>query len=509
MKAIIKNMDELSDSKELYESKPHPFFAIFITLVMGTVIAAVIWMYYGEMDIVSKGRGMIRPNEQPSIMRNKTGGVVIYSQLQEGKRVQKGEVLVTIDAKDLEVKKLQLQEVMSEEAEVIKHLKVLKNSILDDTSYFTNEGDQVYKQRYLQYVQDMEALRTSQMIDYQSEEIELKQASLNKESLKEKIDKAKEEMEQLELLKKSINEGQSAFSSGKSIHSIEFETYLYERGNLQDQLEQAKNEYELNKALDEEGLVAKEILRASKQKVELLNNELEQQQLVLLKQIEETLKAQHTIIEEATNQSNQLIINEDLLHHKMAKRELALEQFKTGELVKIDDQLQELEVKYQSDQRDLEGLQLSIEACSIKAPIEGTLNVIQEVKEGDLLTEGTELGKIIPRGSSVYKVEIFIPNSDIAGLKVGQEIEYQFDALPYREYGKLKGNITNISTDVSQINLEQTSGYWITGSLEATQLYGYKDKPAYLKIGMNCNAYIITEQKKILYYLLEKINLKE
>lgn len=509
MKAIIKNINELSDSKELYETKPHPFFAIFIGLLVGMVIGAIIWMYYGEMDIVSKGRGMIRPNEQPSIIRNKAGGVVSSSYLQEGKQVKKGDILVTIDYGEQEVKRLQLQEVIHEEETTLENLRVLKSSIASGVSHFTSQHDEVYLQKYNQYKQDFEALKTSQLIDSQNEKLELKQVNLNKDSYKEKINKAQKEIDELEVLKQSVNKEQSAFTDNKSIYAIEFENYLYEREALKSKLEEAKTLYELNKALDEQDLVAKEELKVSKQKVEEQSNQLAQQKLSLLKEIEEKIKANQTIIESATTESNKLFTDEELLKNKVAQRQLALEQFKTGEIVKLDNQIQELEVKYQSDKRDLEGLQLTIEECTIRASIDGTLNVVEEINKGDLLIQGTELGKIIPMSDSIYKVEIFIPNSDIAGLKVGQEIEYQFDALPYREYGKLKGHITNISTDVSQIQPSQTSGYWIMGSLEATNLYGYKDKPAHLKIGMSCNAYIITEQKKILYYILEKINLKE
>ncbi len=509
MKAIIKNINELSDSKELYETKPNPFFAIFIGLLIGIVIAAVVWMYYGEIDIVSKGRGMIRPNEQLSIIRNRTGGVVNSSNLQEGKQVKVGDILVTIDYAEQEVRKLQLQEVINEEENTLENLRALKKSIASGESSFSSEHDEAYVQKYIQYKQDFEALKTNQMIDSQNEEVELKQVSLNKASYKEKISKAQKDIEELEMLKQSVNEEQSAFVDKNNIYAIEFETYLYERDAIESKLEEAKTLYELNRALDEQDLVAKEELRVSKQKVEELKNQLDKQKLTLLKEVEEKIEANQTIIETTTTESNKLIVNEGLLKNKVAKRQLALEQFKTGELVKLDNQIQELEVQYQSDKRNLEGIQIAIDDCTIRASIDGTLNVVQEVNRGDLLTEGTELGKIIPTSDSIYKVEVFIPNNDIAGLKVGQEIEYQFDALPYREYGKIKGHITSISTDVSQMELGGVSGYWIMGSLEAIDLYGYKNKPADLKIGMSCNAYIITEQKKILYYVLEKINLKE
>ena len=110
---------------------------------------------------------------------------------------------------------------------------------------------------------------------------------------------------------------------------------------------------------------------------------------------------------------------------------------------------------------------------------------------------------------SLYTIEIFMPNSEIAGLKVGDLIKYNFDALPYKEYGQMEGKITSISTDAQFNETYGTSGYIVKGTVNNETVYSYKGEAAELKVGMTCEAHIITEQKKILHYLLEKINLKD
>ena len=45
MKPILMNITELSDSREVYESKPNPIFAIFI-LFLGIIVVALIWSYF-------------------------------------------------------------------------------------------------------------------------------------------------------------------------------------------------------------------------------------------------------------------------------------------------------------------------------------------------------------------------------------------------------------------------------------------------------------------------------
>ena len=130
--------------------------------------------------------------------------------------------------------------------------------------------------------------------------------------------------------------------------------------------------------------MAKEELKASKQYVSELENQLDKQRLILLKEIEERIKAAQTLIDTSKVENNKLIINEELIRNKVAKRQLAIEQFKTGEMVKIDSQIQEIEAQYQSNKRSLEGIQVVIDECTIRASIAGIVNMAEEVNRGDL-----------------------------------------------------------------------------------------------------------------------------
>lgn len=64
MKPILIDMNEMSDSRELYESRPNPWFSVLIYTILTIVIVAVIWAYFGRIDVVVKSDGIIRPNSQ-------------------------------------------------------------------------------------------------------------------------------------------------------------------------------------------------------------------------------------------------------------------------------------------------------------------------------------------------------------------------------------------------------------------------------------------------------------
>ena len=66
MKPIILNMSEMSDSREVYDSKPNRFFAVFIYTILLILVIAIAWSYFGKIDIVVKSEAIIRPNSQIS-----------------------------------------------------------------------------------------------------------------------------------------------------------------------------------------------------------------------------------------------------------------------------------------------------------------------------------------------------------------------------------------------------------------------------------------------------------
>ena len=52
MKPILLDMNDMSDSREVYESRPHPIFVLFIYLLMVMVAVALLWAALFKIDIV-------------------------------------------------------------------------------------------------------------------------------------------------------------------------------------------------------------------------------------------------------------------------------------------------------------------------------------------------------------------------------------------------------------------------------------------------------------------------
>lgn len=154
----------------------------------------------------------------------------------------------------------------------------------------------------------------------------------------------------------------------------------------------------------------------------------------------------------------------------------------------------------------LKEVEIQLDLNVVKTPIEGIIQVIQEFNTGDYMPSGIEVLRIIPGNGSDYKIEMIVQNKDISQLQVGQQINYRFLSLPHEEYGTLKGEILKISGDALTNNIQATLAYKIEASINDIKLYDKKGKPAYIKPGMACEARVIVRKKKILYFVLEKIN---
>lgn len=509
MTPVIKDIREVTDSKEMYESKPHPFLSIFIYIILVSMILAGIWMYFGEIDIVSKGRGVVRPNENVSMIRNKVQGEIASCDLEEGKNVKKGDILFTIAHDDLEIKRLQAEEVFKDTEKRLSLLKKFKSSIEQDINLFSQDTEIEYYQRYVKYKQDYMSLSNNVNIENKTDEIATTQTKFSKEGYQEKVNEYENSHEQLKQYKQSIEKGQNIFKDKQCTYALDFNNYLIKINQLERNIVDKQFTYNLNSELKENDLVAEKEYEASKEALELAENELIQLKTATLKSVQDEIKQIESNKKLAEQEMNKLIIDDGLIQTNVEQRELALKKYKTDALVEIYNQIEEQEVLYQSQKRELESTQLAIANCTIKSPIDGTIHITQEVSTGDLIASGTDIATIIPINDTMYKIEIFMPNSEIAGLKIGDQIKYKFDALPYKEYGQLEGTIGNISSDAKVSDAQGISGYIVEGSISNETVYSYKNEPAEIKIGMTCEAHVITERKKILFYLLEKINLMD
>ena len=390
MKAIIQNIEEMTDSRELLEAKPHPFLTGFIYLLLLMIITALVWCYFGEIDIVVKANGIVRPAQKISTIRSKIAGRITGIYYTDGQKVNQGDLLLSIEQTSIDIEKSAVSQELARTRKELNNVKILKECILENISIeqckpLFHDDSNEYFYRYLDYTSNIQKLTNS---------LQQKQDIYNT---------------QLKLLESGAATSNDVKNAKDAFDSAELDLQIY------------RNKYLLD--------IQNTIITDEK----------------TLNTIEKTFKS--------TN--------------------------------------------------------LNIQNSNITAPIAGIINVIMEFNKGDLLENGTTIATILPDKDSRLKVQLYVSNQDIAKIKVGDWIKYHFLALPYREYGELKGKIINIGIDTKTDIQKNESVYLVEADIDNKPIYSYKGTKGEIKIGMLCEAQVITKTKKIFYYLLEKISLMD
>lgn len=629
---IIQNLSEITDSREMLEAKPHKFTSIFAYGLIGILAIALIWSYFGEIDIVVKTNGVVRSNDKTVSVINEVAGKVQDVNFKEGQMVKEGDVLYTLDCRDSILSKNNYEKQLKTLQLDTDNINKLRKSILNNENNFdaNNPDEAEYYNKYLQYITNNEKLsltekQTGLQIDGTNENklISLVDAS-------NQISENNDVIYGLDMLLQSIKDNKNNFSDDENIYSSEYSDYQYGVQSLQNALEQRKielknakdkykkdiNDYEIemdntkiayNNSLlklqeyksnfisqiqssitqarnslssetitdaeddqiqdqiDNLQLLIKSIDKDSNEfsdsNSEYHNKFLEYQSNI--KELENNIKSQKNLVSNLKKKKDYIIdnynntisstrkildgaqidldkyqnksaldiksklkeisTNTEKIQNEMEKakgtpeldgvnEDLAaneITKYKMDTLVQLDDGTKLNEQKIDELKTTIETLKFNIDKSTVKATIDGVINIKNDIAKGQLVPIGQEVLSVIPQDDSQYKVQLYVSNKDITGMKIGEKIKYHFEALPYKEYGELNGTITDIATDATVDQKTGVSYYLVESEIENKPLFSYKGEKGELKIGMTCEAQVITKQKKILYYLLEKINLKD
>lgn len=490
MKAYIHDINEITDSREVLESRPQPFINIFIYILIALIVIAVIWSYFGEIDENIKAQGIVRPNQKISSIKNQITGKVENVNFKEGDLVKKGDLLFTIEHSVLDLQRDSLSAEYNKSTLELNKLKKLIKSIVDGKNYFdgNSENEKDYYNKYLKYQTD---------IDVQSKQVELDSSNLSE------VNKA---LEGLNTLRQSVLQNKNLFNGKEDIYYDQYIDYSLNTKNLKDIVDQKKDLYKKTEELVNASAI-------SKKEFDDVKTQLDDAQFNLQKYQNEFLLNINTKIADNNATIEQLRINLKTTGQNDESapivNEVSLQKYKMDTIVQTDSDIKTLTTSLEKLKNDLNEVDSNIKDCTVTSPIEGYINISNEINTGDLIQSVTEIATIVPEDDTAFKVLLYVPNADIANIKKRQKIKYHFQALPYREYGELIGTIVNIGTDARMDQTSNSSFYTVEASVENKPLYSYKGVKSEIKVGMDCEAQVIVKTKKILYYLLEKINLRD
>lgn len=129
----------------------------------------------------------------------------------------------------------------------------------------------------------------------------------------------------------------------------------------------------------------------------------------------------------------------------------------------------------------------------VTSPIAGKLSFIGFLQENQHISLGQKLFYVQPPNAE-YMMEMMIPQYNFGKVKIGQEVQFRFQAYPFEQFGVVKGAISYIALHPTD------SGFQAKVTLPHGLTTNY-NKSIQFRHGLSAQAAIITEQMR----LMEKI----
>lgn len=622
MKPIILEANEMTDSTEVYSSRPHPFFILFIYLILAMVIIAISWMCFSKIDIVVKAQGNVATEDNLSTVTNTLAGNITDINVVDGQQINEGDTLYRIEYTDLDNQLKQQEDSLSEVQNRIEMLKAYLEWLNGNSDALDGLKD---NQFYSEYCAKAESIELNYDSVTESTDSKKLQYSTSLNSTQESIAYYEDEITKIELLLTALKDRENPFPQDEVYYYSYVENYIagYNSSNKQydkkiEELEDGLTELKSNKkSCDKQIKETDKLITTSNDKIQTATLKISELEQVINMSVQETTvqeaavqettaqdnTTQDTTVQDSdskqpitqenttvdTTQDNQKLIEEqkqiikdetsnittynskikeleetikeineniDTAENNISSYEqekenalytLQMENIatveqkkktseetlatlksnksetqnnlnhvsddtaksltKNGEINNTYSDISTYEAKEDEIQASIKQLESNIGETTLQATKSGVVNLLMDIEKGDYLSAGTEVMTIIPEGSSAYIVELYISNEDIGLIEEGMKVKYEIAAFPSREYGNITGTIQTISKDTKVNDNNGISYYKATATVDNDTFVNSTGEVGNLKIGMACETKVVTGQKSVLRYLLEKINL--
>ena len=561
MKPIIVDMKDMSDSTEVYESKPNRFLVYTIYLILIILVAAVLWMAFFKMDIVVKSNGIFKGSNAVYEISSGVTGSVKESHIENGQYVTEGDVLYVLSIDELSDTILRYQNELEAANARLEILSAYEKSLDGDKTDLEALSNNAY---YDEFINRRELLYANINLSESDTAGQVTLYQDNVDSISETIAKYNKKIEKLNTVKQCIMTQNNSFDSSEGIYCSMVSSYLasysytalqydnqineYQRqiGEYEEQIKKAESESAKDdKPTEEEEIVGDETVTGNET---VSGNDLDVEMDINIAQSAsvnvdvEALKKQRddliTVRDSVQKEKTQSLMNLELqqittieqqisgyndtilsLETNLTSAKLQLDAVNgvdnkaketvailtekgniAAEILTYEDKAKEYEIY-------LKSYDIQNDNCIVKANVSGYFYLSQELKTGSYVQEGTAIGTIYPETESKYYAEIYVENTDIAKIKEGQKVKFEIAAYPSSEYGYFGGTVENIAKDISVDQSTGSAYYLVKVKCENMILKGKDGEEATLMNGMACQAKIVVNEENVLTYLLEKIDL--
>jgi len=508
VKPIIVDINEMTDSTEVYSSRPKQFVYWFLYLILTFVVVTAVWMCFFKIDIVVKGVGTVAVANDISTVTNRLSGIVVEKTVQDGQSVEKGDILYVIEHQDYD---LQLDAYKKQEADNDARIAILEAYELwlkngtpigdeyKDNSYFSDIASRMMlvenseESLYQNYHDELSAYTTKIATSGNMEEYYQSEIDWNRR------------------LKDAIVKRENPFSKDDSYYYSRIENYIAQYNSTAQQYDIQVNELrrqkeELQETVsdgDASSLAIQQLDKSISDYLLRRDGALRAYEAQNIEAVEQVIQTYEQNIKVSQNSKSEYLDGKASLTNNGVDNKVTGMIATEQNAVAIE--LNSCRQNQQEIQKQIESLNIALENAYVKAPISGVVNTINDMAIGDYAAGGTQLLSIIPNAdNNTYVVKSYIANGDIAKIDEGMKVNYEISAYPSNEYGAMGGQVEFVSADL-KVNDSGSAYYVIESSVDSGELRNKSGDVAQLKLGMLCETKIVTDTKSVMSVLIEKI----
>lgn len=445
----LRDISDITDSIEILEKKPPKFISYFLLFIIIIIIIALIWAYYSKIDISIKATANVQASTASSAIKFEIPGTIKEINIKSGDKVEKGDILLKIENKELKLNKDHLNENINKLNDEIKDLKTLQNAI-NNNSQISDEDIKIEYNNYLNSITLVEDENESTIYELNS---------------------------QLELI-----------NSTKDNIIIELEAEIDTLKQLNEELENEKIKLQNNSSIN----------------IEVNTQQTNDNNPLTIKEIEKQIDTNKKTIDskqkQLNNRYNELKVQQSSINTAIELQKENLKnkknQISNSTLVDIKNSINEKELQLITAKQELENINLSEEKTTITASKSGIIEIPNDLHIGDKINIDETLLSISPEGPP-NRVLLYINSNDINNINEGDKIKYTFNIGELKTYD---GEVIQIFHN-PVVNEESSETLFIVeGSLKVPP----NEK---IRSGSIGKASIIIGQKNALSLFLEKLDL--
>lgn len=536
MNPIVINMEDMSDSTEVYSSRPSPIFAILIWTLAGILVIALVWMGLFRIDLVTHADGMIRSGSTTATITNITDGTILSWDAEDGEYVKAGQTIYSVDPSELEKQEKSCVTELDKTEQRLEILEAYYKELDGESGALDKCKENSYYEEFKTKLDAVNISRDMVRADAGTQQSQY-QNSLN--SIDSSISSLTDQQAKLNQMISDMRNRTNSFSSDEVYYHTAVAGYI-------DQYNYTANQYdiqiaELKRAQETAEQQAESVVTQSGAETDsgtdaaagalegslagtgsntqgVTDNsnaiaELENQKALALSQletesiasVEQSLSSVQSNIESLKTNRSEAAGNLNGLDN--GSLELSTDQIVTNEKNTVNTEINTYEGQKKEYEETLETVRTRIEECDVKAQTDGYLNLSAEKTSGDHVSAGEQIGNIVPDGNGIFRTVIYVENQDIGSVREGQKIKYEVASYPQTEdYGIFEGEVTSVSKDI-KVNSETGMSYYeVEATITARGGADGKETPEFIQ-GMAVQAKLVTGKESVLRYLLEKIDL--